>query len=94
MLDSAYRPDKLLTEAITPGGNTVTTLKTIAIIALLLLMSAAAEAAPVPLIRSAQSGPWSAAETWEGGQVPGTDSKRKRKRLKQELPDNAKVRRR
>src|SRR4051794_16065925 len=32
----------------------------------------AAEQPTVPLIRSAQSGPWSAPTTWEGGHVPGT----------------------
>src|SRR5436853_337825 len=28
-----------------------------------------------PLVRSARSGPWSTAATWEGGKVPGTGSR-------------------
>src|SRR5262245_65990471 len=31
--------------------------------------------APPPLIRSAQSGPWSRPATWEGGKVPGAGSR-------------------
>ncbi len=53
----------------------MTKLKTIVIIAICLLASVSADAAPAKLIRSAQSGPWSAAETWEGGQVPGIDAR-------------------
>src|SRR5438552_2378467 len=32
----------------------------------------AKETKTAPLVRSAQSGPWSAAATWEGGKVPGS----------------------
>src|SRR5262245_28919445 len=32
------------------------------------------EAAP-PVVRSARSGPWSAAATWEGGKVPGAGAR-------------------
>ena len=32
-------------------------------------------AAETPLIRSAHSGSWSAAETWEGGKVPGAGAR-------------------
>ncbi len=39
-----------------------------------LFVCAAADAAAPKLIRSAQSGPWSAAQTWDGGQVPGADA--------------------
>lgn len=35
----------------------------------------AVQAADPPLIRSAKDGPWSAGETWEGGQVPAAGSR-------------------
>src|SRR5262249_34167577 len=46
----------------------------LAIFGLLLGTSSPAGAAP-ELIRSARSGPWSDAKTWEGGQVPGADAR-------------------
>ena len=43
--------------------------------ALLLLLAGAAGADAAPkFVRSARSGPWSTAETWEGGKVPGADA--------------------
>src|SRR4051794_11652995 len=36
---------------------------------------AAAEKEPPKLIRSAKSGPWSNAATWEGGKVPGAGAR-------------------
>src|SRR6516225_7823556 len=46
-----------------------------AIVACLFLFCASTIAADQPkLIRSAKSGPWSAARTWEGGLVPGPDA--------------------
>jgi G8 domain len=40
-----------------------------------LLTATAVSAADIPLTRSAKSGPWSAADTWEGGKVPGAGAK-------------------
>jgi len=34
-----------------------------------------ASAAEIPILRSAKSGPWSAAATWEGGRVPGAGAR-------------------
>jgi hypothetical protein len=49
----------------------------IACFSLVVLLPAlvAAEGKPIPLIRSARSGPWSAPVTWEGGKVPGAGGK-------------------
>ncbi len=35
----------------------------------------AASGEPAPVIRSAGTGPWSAATTWEGGKVPGAGAR-------------------
>src|SRR4051794_30493705 len=44
--------------------------------ALALFLAASAPAAePAGLVRSAKSGPWSDAATWEGGKVPAADAR-------------------
>jgi hypothetical protein len=40
-----------------------------------LLAATGASAAEAPVFRSAQSGPWSAAATWDGGHVPGAGAR-------------------
>jgi hypothetical protein len=49
-------------------------MKTTAALALLALLAGARADEP-PLIRSAQSGPWSAAATWDGGEIPPSGAK-------------------
>lgn len=41
----------------------------------LFLFGSSVAAAEPPLLRSAKSGPWSAAATWEGGKAPGTGAR-------------------
>jgi hypothetical protein len=44
-------------------------------LAALLVVAASVDAQPAPLVRSAKSGPWSDAATWEGGKVPGAGAR-------------------
>jgi hypothetical protein len=56
-------------------SHTAGHLRGLAAAALLLAFTAAASADPPPLIRSVRSGPWSAADTWEGGQAPAAGAR-------------------
>ncbi|HYR59334.1 MAG TPA: G8 domain-containing protein, partial [Chthoniobacteraceae bacterium] len=42
---------------------------------LAVLLGAIAHANEAPLVRSAQSGPWSAPSTWSDGKIPGAGAK-------------------
>ncbi len=50
-------------------------MRTLAAALLTALLTSAAGAADAPLVRSAKSGPWSSAATWEGGKVPAAGAR-------------------
>src|SRR5262249_49319979 len=70
------------------------TMRLAALLSLCLLSSPALAADP-PVIRSAKSGPWSAAATWDGGTVPGAGARvliRERHRVEYDVKSDAVIR--